>query len=160
MWERGAHACLPCFVYVYVCVYSRNWGKWCGNKGWFHTVHFWPGHNSPGYHMTFLSLAPTYRLMLARSIQEHSRHTHTQESYTLTELVLKFASTPAAHTLRFTHTVSTQWHKQACPEDTEQPCCCSHELYSLCVEVLFQCFFSPSLGTKWFLAPGFKPEAF
>ncbi len=94
-------------------------------------------------------------LMLARSMQKHCAHIYTHihtgklqtstHTHTNMKLVLKFASTPAAHTVRFTHTVSTQWHKQACPEDTEQPWCCSCETppYSLSVELLFCHVFSP-----------------
>lgn len=103
--------------------------------------------------------------------QEHTgilhKYTHRgtlqTRTHTNMKLVLKFASTPAAHTLRFTHTVSTQWHKQACPQDTEQLWCCSYEtpLYSLCVEELLFLLphFSPHpWGPSDFLASSFNPR--
>lgn len=41
------------------------------------------------------------------AVQEHTGTLH-EHTHTHTRLVLKFVSTPAAHILRFTHTVSSQ----------------------------------------------------
>lgn len=54
----------------------------------------------------------------------HMWKLHTNNPQKNMKLVLKFVSTPAAHTLRFTLTVSKLWHKQAYPEDIVKQWCC------------------------------------
>lgn len=56
---------------------------------------------------------------------------------------VRLALAPAAHTLQCVHTVSAQWHEQACPEDMQQPWCCSYQtpLHWLHGKMLFSFFF-------------------